>query len=410
MTAARLAIVHHPRSFHPPDLRAAIGDTLHPLWVLPDWPAHDTLSRRLLRRIGTVVEIAGAHLDLAAQALADHRPDAIITFVDDHVVLTAALAQRLGLSYHTPTVARTVTNKVRQRQAFTAAGIPGPRFWALPAGLSQTELSAVAAQVTYPGVLKPAQGSGSRGIMAIAGPDELTAAYRPHLEQIIEARLPDDPACAQPWGSYLSVESVVDAGRICHVALTGRFAPAEPFRETGNIIPAPVARSEHEPLCDLAGAAIRALGISTGLVHTEIKLTADGPRLIEVNGRLGGRPPFVLRQVSGVNLFAAACEVALGHPVRLDGPARCDGVGYWLMLQPPVWASRVQRVAGVDELARADFVDSVALNRGPGDQVDWREGTDGHVLTIRGRVSDHASLAAAVTEIHRRVQIEYDRR
>ncbi|MGA9860405.1 MAG: hypothetical protein WBQ18_21250, partial [Solirubrobacteraceae bacterium] len=143
-------------------------------------------------------------------------------------------------------------------------------------------------------------------------------------------------------------------------------------------------------------------------LHTEIKLTPDGLRLIELNGRLGGRPPFVLQDVSDVNLFRAAAEVALGGSFSVSGLARCDGVGYWRMLQPPLGATRVRTVAGLPEVRRAPFVDSVRLSRAPGDTVDWREGTDGHVMVVRGRAPDLDSLSETITLIDRTVTIAYD--
>ena len=56
---------------------------------------------------------------------------------------------------------------------------------------------------------------------------------------VLEGYLADDPArSGDPYAAYVSVESVVAAGVISHLALTGRFPLAENFRETGFFIPA----------------------------------------------------------------------------------------------------------------------------------------------------------------------------
>lgn len=404
----RVAVLHHWRSFFPLDLREAVGDAAELLWVLVDHPADDDWTRRLLRRLGTMVEISAGDLDAAAAQLAQQRPDGIVTFVDDNLVIAAELAARLGLVYHPPDVARIAASKWRQREALHAAGVPGPRFWPLPAGLSGARLTALANDIDYPVVLKPAAGSGSRGILPIGGPADLLGAYRPDIDQIVEDRLNDDPGRDGRFASYLSVETVVCRAANHHVAITGRFPLAEPFRETGNFIPAPADPALRAQLFALADDAIAALGITTGVLHIEIKLTPDGPQILEVNGRLGGRPPFVLRGVSDVNLFRVACQVALDEPVALNGPASCRGVAYWRMLQPPVTARRVRDVTGLDELQAAPFVDNVRLTHAPGDDVDWREGTDGQVVTIRGRVDDLDALAEAIASIDRTVTIAYD--
>jgi len=56
---------------------------------------------------------------------------------------------------------------------------------------------------------------------------------------------------------------------------------------------------------DLATAATKALRVRTGFLHTEIKVTPSGPRVIEVNGRLGGGLPNLLQQAAGFDLLRA---------------------------------------------------------------------------------------------------------
>ena len=407
MRRGLVAVLHHARSFFSLDLYEAVGEAAELLWVV-DRDEGSCAELRLLRRLGTVVEISGRDLDHAARCLGAHRPEGIVAFVDDQVVLAAELATRLGLTYHSPDVARTVVHKGRQREALQDAGVPGPRFWRLAAGLTPRALSTRSRAVVFPCVLKPAEGSGSRGILRVDGPEDLVAAYRADSEWILEEYLADDLNRDLRFASYLSVESIIAHGRRRHIALTGRFALARPFRETGNFIPAAVEPAVVPELLALADAAIDALRIMTGVLHTEIKLTPDGPRLIEVNGRLGGRPPFVLRRVSDVNLFQVACRVALGDDISAGGLAQCEGVGYWRMLQPPCSAEQVDDVTGLEDLSAAPYVESVTLARRPGEAVDWREGTGGQIATVRGHVADLDELARAITAIDRTVTVTYD--
>ena len=225
---------------------------------------------------------------------------------------------------------------------------------------------------------------------------------------LLEELLPDDPALDPVFASYLSVESVVSGGTVSHVAVTGRFPLASGFRETGNFIPASVPEDGIDALTAMADRVVAALGVVDSVVHTEIKLTPDGPRLIEVNGRLGGRPPLVLLEVSDVNLFQVSCAVACGTPVRFDGLVSCDGVGFRLMLQPPDAARRVASIDGLLDLADLPGVRQTVTTRAPGEAVDAREGTDGKVLTVQGRVPDHGALAATVRAIGATVSIRYD--
>jgi hypothetical protein len=53
---------------------------------------------------------------------------------------------------------------------------------------------------------------------------------------------------------------VISGGRVSHVAITGRFPLAVPFRETGNIVPGILDPELHGPVFVMVEAAIAALG------------------------------------------------------------------------------------------------------------------------------------------------------
>jgi biotin carboxylase len=405
----RLAVMDHPNSFFPLELRNQVGDCAELVWVVDSSRVPNGMLR-LLRRLGPVVDTDGQSLDDTARELTELGTQGVVSFVDDHIVDAALLAQRIGLRYHTPEVARSLVNKQKQRAVLERAGIPGPAFWSAPSGLDDAHASEFADRVSYPAVVKPAEGSGSRDICLVRTRAELrsvlTAGRGPGF--LVEQYLEDQPG-QEPWfASYLSVESVVSDGRIGHLAVTGRFPLAEPFRETGNFIPALFPADRVPALLALVDDTIAALGITDSVTHTEIKLTPDGLQVIEVNGRLGGRPPFVLGAVSATNLFQIACRVALGEPVHVDGLVPCDGVGFWLMLHAPMAARQLVAVDGIDDAAALDGVTDALLNRVPGAALDWREGTDGKIVTIQGVVADHAELAATVARVRAAITITTD--
>jgi hypothetical protein len=61
---------------------------------------------------------------------------------------------------------------------------------------------------------------------------------------------------------------------------------------------------------------------------TEIKLTSEGLRVIEVNGRIGGGVPDMLRLASGVEIVKLAMRAALGLPSEVEGLPAVSGVAY----------------------------------------------------------------------------------
>lgn len=112
--------------------------------------------------------------------------------------------------------------------------------------------------------------------------------------------------------------------------------------------------------------------------------------------------------ISDTNLFQVACRVALGEPVQVEGMAACDGVGFWLMLQAPMEARRLEAVDGTDAAAAVAGVTDVRVNRLPGVTLDWREGTDGKIVTIQGTAKNHAGLAATIGRIRDAITITTD--
>ena len=333
-----------------------------------------------------------------------------MSFVDDHIVDAANLAERIGSPFHTPDVAHALVNKQVQRAVLDAAGIPGPAYWSVPSDADADEVVALADRITYPVVVKPAEGSGSRDICLARSAEELCSSITlgGGPGYLVEEYLEDERDHDAWYASYLSVESVVSHGAVGHVAVTGRFPLAEPFRETRNFIPAICPAETLPGILALVDDALAALGITDSVTHTEIKLTPDGPRLIEVNGRLGGRPPFVLSGISDTNLFQVACRVALGDPVHIDGMAACEGVGFWLMLHAPMEARRLDAVGGTDAAAAVSGVTNLQVNRLAGASLDWRDGTDGKIVTIQGTAPDHQALAATVERIREAIVISTD--
>jgi biotin carboxylase len=408
MSRPRVAILDHPGSFFPLDVYEAISKEIEPVWVVavPRMPVN---HRRLLERMGTVIDITESDLDGAAEAIAARGPQAIVTFVDDLLVVCAEIAARLGLRAHRPEVAAALTDKRSQRAALQRAGVPGPRFWSVPVAPSPEEIESVAGAARYPVVVKEATGTGSRNMHRVQDADELRGllAGSDGVARIVEEYLPDADGRDPRFGGYVSVESIARHGEIRHLAIMGRMPLAEPFREAGVFMPGLPSDATDEVFAT-ASAAAAALGVRDGILHTEIKLTPDGPMVIEINGRLGGPPPYVVREATdGINLFLAACRLALGEPTGVPDPLRFERVAYWITFQPPVWATQITRLDRVRDVSRLEGVQSVVVNRHVGEPVNWREGTSGEVLTVRGSVADHDALRELIDEIHDTIVIEY---
>lgn len=372
------------------------------IWVIDGSVAETGLMSQLLRRLGVVVDVAGLSPADAAAAVADARPDGVLALADSQLLWTAQLAERLELPFLTPQAAGRATDKYLQRAALGAGGVPVPGHWLLPPANDTKAWAALASEARFPAMLKPRHGSGSRGVVEVRTFEQLRAnverrdVHEPALmlEEYLRDRDPD-----QDFAGYVSVESTVSDGLVSHLAITGRLPPAEPFRETGFFIPAALAGDDRAAVLDSAGAAITALGVTIGCLHTEIKLTPDGPRVIELNARIGGSVSKMMPIATGINPLTLALRLALGERVVFDEMPPSTQVTFMLYAQAPASMRRIVAVEGIDRLRADPAVAELILKRGPGQSVDWREGNHGHVFSVLGVVADHDQLRALVRRI-----------
>jgi biotin carboxylase len=382
----RLAIFHDETSISILQAFEAAREWCKIVWVVgwsPDKP-----PLRLLARFGEVLDVTGKNEAQAVEFLTAHELDGVIVFTDAPIRLAAAVAEKLNLPFHSVHSARLLTDKVAQRTALQNAGLPVPAFAALRQGDLETS-------VPYPAVLKPRAGAGGRDTFKIENPDQLAQALAkcdPDEEFILEEWLPDR-APPGPSADLVSVESIVRDGTIEHIAVTGRFPFAPPFRETGLFLPSDLGSAESAAVTALARAAIEAMQVRQGFLHTEVKLTPDGPRIVEVNGRLGGGISGMIARIGGPSLLVWAVRLALGQDMGPVPILTDSKIAFYYFIVSPPSAVQVATIKGLENLGTLPGIDEVRLNRQPGDAVDSRESThQGHVIRIDGMVGSHPEL------------------
>jgi hypothetical protein len=385
-------------------------------WVMDSSKVTEATTPRLLRKLGAVVDVAGMCPDDAAQALHVVGPDGIITYGDHLIPTTTALASRLGLDYHDDVVTPRLIDKLEQRRALDDGGVPVPRFGSLRRCPSSQEIDAVVSEVGFPAVVKPQRGAASRDTVLVHDAQELGAALcasdaamgeTSSAVVVEEYFVGATPPPSRYFGDYVTVESVVTHGHISHMAVAGRFPPAPPFRESGFFIPSDFSLSDKKIVLDVATTAITALGVRTGFLNTEVKMTTCGPRVIEVNGRLGGSAPSIMNLAADVDLIQLSQRVALGEEIVFDDLLPTASVGYLFFVQAPQWAHHVLSVDGLDRVGAHPGVDTVFLNRMPGTDVDWRKGSHEYVFSVLGATLDHQGLLEVKQLIDEEVTVAY---
>jgi biotin carboxylase len=321
---------------------------------------------------------------------------AITTFAEDKIRLTASLAESLGLRYHSVRTAAALTDKGVQRAVLGPAGL-GLDFRVATDARHAVEL---VRELAVPCVVKPVTSSGSRNTYAV---DPANAAevlgYPPETyPAVVETRLANGRHPGSDlFSDIVSVETVFSGGRPHHIGLSGRFRLAEPFRETGMVAPARVPPDLQETVCAMASRALEALDVTTGATHTEIKLTPTGPRVIEVNGRIGGFVGRLTELTTGTNAVELTLRGVCDLPIVVPVATFVAGVH---MLVPPLDATRLVSRVPAKALRAIDGVVSIDVRSRPGEAVDYRTGWWAHVGCVWYRAADWPALDAT----HRAVQ------
>jgi biotin carboxylase len=408
-----VAVGYGPRCVPVMQLTEAAADVCELLWMIDGSLPEMQEMTELLHRFGPVVNISGLSVEEILEELSSpYRPDGIVTYLDANMATFAGVAAALRLPFHTFATSIALTDKAEQRRVLEAAGLATPASVTIAPDQSETDLAPVGSVVGWPAVLKPRSAQGSRYTFFVKDEHHLTELLhvlgpnRP--EMVLEAYLADDPSRDdEPFADYVSVESLVTQGTIHHLALTGRFPLAENFRETGFFIPAALDDKDQVAALELTSLALEALGVTTGCLHSEIKFTPDGPRIIEVNGRVGGGVPEMLGRAAGVPLVEITLRLALGEKVSIEGPVATKGIGYRFFLQPPSVSATVATIDGMDTVSEYPGVDTITVHQGPGAVLDWRDGSRNHIMAVVGTADDYDDLLAVNRLLNDQVMVTY---
>ena len=304
-------------------------------------------------------------------------PVAAVVAVDAPMLdLAAAVAARLGLPHNPAEAVRNAADKARQRQRWAAAGVPQPRFEIVPAATDDAVQQAARA-VGFPCVVKAVSLSASQGILGADDSAAARSAARRIRNILAAARRPEgEPLLIEEYlpGLELSIDGLLDDGRLAVTAIFDKpAAPDGPtFEETLLLTPPLLPGQVLNAAIATAGQAARALGLTSGPVHAELRIDHRGgqarPVMLELAARsIGGLCSRVLRFPGGKTLEELILASALGQPVPAIShhPARAAGVFMLPVPRPGVLCA----VDGRDKAAAVPGITGLTITIPAGQRV-----------------------------------------
>jgi biotin carboxylase len=326
---------------------------------------------------GEFVIVRTAEVLVQAVALHERRPiHGVATYAEDLLRQQAEIADMLGLLGNSVSAVNIAQSKARQRIAFAKHDVPTPEFAIIR---DPNDLQIAADRVRFPAVLKASVAVDGRGVRIVDDEERLAETYTDLLAarsmfscqdpiMVLEEWMPLRGQPGSRYANYCSVESLLSAGEVHHLAVSDRLAQHHGHIEEGLALPSRMDIACQREVVDCADRAIRAIGLFNGAVHTEIALTPQGPKIIEVNARSGGPVECAFRAV-GYNYGADVARTALGQP--LTPPTDFDGVAWFRILPAPEGAFIVAGHTALEEL-RERFADlfSIQVFVAPGTRVE----------------------------------------
>lgn len=241
-------------------------------------------SEHSLRLANEIVEVDTTDVDKLLELIQKlpNKPDAVLTFSQPFTSITAQLAKRLGLRGACPAAVEIGRNKSRARGVLSEKGVDNTKFKVC----APEELMSAARLIGFPLVVKPNKGQGSLNVKICDSIEDVL-----HYQSNLKNNGP------QSISSELLVEEFLD-GPLFSIE---SFTFSKESHMTWGISDRVLSQNGvevgasfpiHHPMgalmIELAHRSLDAIGFDFGPSHVEVILTPSGPKIVELNLRVGG--------------------------------------------------------------------------------------------------------------------------
>jgi len=258
-----------------------------------------------------------------------------LTFSESCLTLTTALCEELDLPSVGSKSAKIVISKADTLQ--TLAQFPNSKaFSSKWFCLNQENDFAEAAKcVHFPAVLKPDTGSDSFGVKYVENLEQSKTEYNRLINTYGLYRLNNGFDCETMLltdyldGSGHKLDFVMFEGEMLHASVidVGPPIPGQ-FVPTAFCIPSVLSEEKVKILVDAIHKCCLSLGLLSGVFHADMKMTSQGPKLLEINAFIGGliRQSLIMR-CYGIDMLWCNAMINCGlKPEIVETKPNCNGI------------------------------------------------------------------------------------
>lgn len=308
------------------------------------------------KEVISTIDIPGA-IKVAKQ----YHIDGVMTLATDMPMRTvAAIVKECGLVGITEETAIKATDKSIMRKVLHDAGVPVPRFYRVE---NLREFITAVNHMTTDYMVKPADSSGSRGVLKVKDSDKTKTAYE-YARSFSRNGIVVVEECMS--GPEVSVETIACNGEIQVIQITDKITTGAPhFVEMGHTQPTRLDCADE--IAKIAIAANKAIGIENGPSHTEIIVTPEGPKIVEVGARLGGDciTTHLVPLSTGINMVEACIRIALGEKPNIRSTLDCGSAIRYFHQRAGV----IKDIRGIEEAKQMNGIKQVSIVHGIGERI-----------------------------------------
>jgi biotin carboxylase len=359
--SARLLLIASPNSYR--TVAYLMAARLHGVEVLVASEGKFSLVGELAGGVNVDLSDPDA-VDVLLAANREHSFCGVVTTDDSCVELGSRIAGALGLPRNPLHAARYSHRKDLARQALAGAAVYVPEFRIV--SLADPLVRQLEGLV-FPCVVKPLSLSGSRGVIRADTPEQVLSACARIQAILAGESLQDEFAASHVLierfvpGQEVALEGLLKNDRLEVLAIFDKPDPLDGpfFEETYYITPSRHTAAVQKNIIVCVKAACKALGLSEGPIHAEIRLSDEGCVVLEVASRtIGGECARLLSYGTGHSLESLVIAHATGKPLEIQ--AETGGAG--VLMIPITQAGIMRRVEGIAAARAVPFVEDILIN------------------------------------------------
>lgn len=242
----------------------------------------------------------------------ENNVDGVLTAATDFSVLTMSrIASELGLPGINYESAKIIKNKAAVRKVLFDAHADDTGYSYEIHNVEEAD--AVKYEVVYPVMVKPCDGSGSRGASRVDNAASFVKACQFAMDGSITHR-----AVAEPFivGREYGVESFVDNGDIFVLGIMQKDMTQPPYyAELGHAIPSGLSADLESKVKRCVHKALIALGVNHGSVNMDLLINDMGEvHIVDIGARMGGNliGSHIIPMGTGVDYMENMIKAAVG--------------------------------------------------------------------------------------------------